>query len=48
MIVERLWPDTPLRNYHYLVACAETTDIGRIASFDRTIDRVSAVERIEP
>ena len=30
----------------YLVACAESTGIGRIASFDRTIDRVSTVERI--
>ena len=32
----------------YLVACAESTGIGRIASFDRTIDRVQTVERIEP
>jgi predicted nucleic acid-binding protein len=32
----------------YLVACAETTGVGRVASFDRTIDRVSTVERIEP
>jgi predicted nucleic-acid-binding protein len=32
----------------YLVACAESTGVGRIASFDRTIDRVSTVERIEP
>jgi predicted nucleic acid-binding protein len=32
----------------YLVACAETTGIGRIASFDRSIDRVGTVERIEP
>ena len=32
----------------YLVACAEATGIGRIASFDRTIDRVQTVERIEP
>jgi predicted nucleic acid-binding protein len=32
----------------YLVACAETTGVGRIASFDRTLDRVSTVERIEP
>mgnify|MGYP001267343294 CR=1 FL=1 len=32
----------------YLVACAESTGIGRVASFDRTIDRVSTVERIEP
>jgi len=32
----------------YLVACAESTGVGRIASFDRTIDRVKTVERIEP
>ena len=32
----------------YLVACAESTSIGRIASFDQTINRVGTVERIEP
>ena len=32
----------------YLVACAESTGVGRVASFDRTIDRVTTVERIEP
>jgi len=32
----------------YLVACAETTGIGTIASFDRSIDRVGTVERVEP
>ena len=32
----------------YIVACAESTGIGRVASFDRTIDRVTTVERIEP
>ena len=32
----------------YLVACAESTGLRRIASFDRTIDRVITVERIEP
>lgn len=32
----------------YLVACAETTGTGRVASFDRAIDRVNTVERIEP
>jgi predicted nucleic-acid-binding protein len=32
----------------YLVACAETTGVGRIASFDRAIDRVTTVERLEP
>lgn len=32
----------------YLVAAAETTGVARIASFDRAIDRVTTVERIEP
>lgn len=32
----------------YLVACAESTTVGRIASFDRSLDRVSTVERMEP
>jgi predicted nucleic acid-binding protein len=32
----------------YLVACAETTGVGRVASFDRSIDRVDTVERVEP
>ncbi len=31
----------------YLVACAESTDIGRILSFDRSLDRVATVERLE-
>jgi predicted nucleic-acid-binding protein len=32
----------------YLVACAESTGIGEVASFDRTIDRVTTVRRREP
>lgn len=32
----------------YLVACAESTGVVRVASFDRTIDRVGTVERVEP
>lgn len=32
----------------YLVACAETTGVGWIASFDQAIDRVTTVDRIEP
>jgi len=32
----------------YLVACAESTGVGRIASFDRSIDRVRTVRRVEP
>lgn len=32
----------------YLVACAESTGINKVASFDRSIDRVGTVERVEP
>jgi len=32
----------------YLVACAESTGISTVASFDRSIDRVNTIERIEP
>ncbi len=32
----------------YLVALAETTEIGTILSFDRSIDRVATVRRQEP
>lgn len=32
----------------YLVASAEASGVGTIASFDRTIDRVPTVSRIEP
>ncbi|MEQ8717743.1 MAG: PIN domain-containing protein [Acidimicrobiales bacterium] len=32
----------------YLVACAESTGVGRVASFDRAIDRAPTVERVEP
>ena len=32
----------------YLVASAERTGVGIIASFDRTIDRVATVRREEP
>jgi predicted nucleic acid-binding protein len=31
----------------YLVACAESTSVGKVASFDRSIDRVATIERIE-
>lgn len=31
----------------YLVACAESTGVGRFASFDRSIDRVTTIQRIE-
>ena len=32
----------------YLVACAERTEHTAVASFDRSIDRVKTVVRIEP
>lgn len=32
----------------YLVACAESTGIGSVASFDKAIDRVPTVTRVEP
>ena len=32
----------------YLVACAESTGVGKVASFDRSIGRVRTIERIEP
>lgn len=32
----------------YLVACAEASGVGTIASVDRGIDRVAAVRRVEP
>lgn len=32
----------------YLVASAESSGVGRIASFDRSLDRVRSIERVEP
>ncbi len=32
----------------YLVACAERTGVGAVATFDRSVDRVGTVRRIEP
>ncbi len=32
----------------YLVACAESTGVGAVATFDQSVDRVSTIERIEP
>jgi predicted nucleic acid-binding protein len=32
----------------YLVASAEASEVGTIASFDRAIDRVQTINRIEP
>ncbi|MGO9455623.1 MAG: PIN domain-containing protein [Acidimicrobiales bacterium] len=32
----------------YLVACAESTEIRCVASFDQALDRIDAVQRVEP
>jgi predicted nucleic acid-binding protein len=32
----------------YLAACAESTGVGVVVSFDRSIDRLNTVERVEP
>ena len=32
----------------YLVACAESTGVNEVASFDRSLDRVESVVRVEP
>ena len=32
----------------YLAACAELSGVGKVASFDRAVDRVPSVQRIEP
>lgn len=32
----------------YLVACAESTGVGQVASFDRSLDRIPSIERVEP
>jgi predicted nucleic acid-binding protein len=32
----------------YLAALAEATDVGRVVSFDQSIDRLTTVERVEP
>jgi predicted nucleic acid-binding protein len=32
----------------YLIACAETTGVGSVVSFDQSIDRVPTVQRVEP
>jgi predicted nucleic acid-binding protein len=32
----------------YLVACAESTRILTIASFDRAVDRITSITRVEP
>jgi predicted nucleic acid-binding protein len=31
----------------YLIACAESTGVGRVASFDQAIDRADTIERVK-
>jgi len=45
MIVERLWPDSRLRNYHYLVVCEETGDALAIDPLDADLMLRSARAR---
>ena len=32
----------------YLVACAETTGVYEVASFDKSIDRIKTIRRVDP
>jgi len=32
----------------YLVACAESKGVSRVASFDKSLDRVGTIERVQP
>ena len=32
----------------YLVACAETTGVYEVASFDKSIDRIQTIRRVDP
>src|SRR5512139_1363150 len=45
MIVERLWPDSRLRNYHYLVVCAETGEALAVDPLDAGLIARTARER---
>lgn len=37
MHIERLWPDTRLRNYHYLIVCRETGDALAVDPWDAAL-----------
>ncbi|MDG1311360.1 MAG: hydroxyacylglutathione hydrolase [Porticoccaceae bacterium] len=37
MLVEQIWTDNPLRNFHYLVACPETLEALAIDPFDHQL-----------
>ena len=47
MLVEQIWTDNPLRNFHYLVACAETREALAIDPFDHqlVLKRAEATQR---
>ena len=37
MLVEQIWTDNPLRNFHYLVACADTLEALAIDPYDHQL-----------
>jgi hydroxyacylglutathione hydrolase len=45
MIVERLWPDNAYRNFHYLIACAETGEALAVDPLDHALCARVARER---
>ncbi len=45
MLVERLWPDNRLRNYHYLVACEQTGEALAVDPLDWQLMRDAAQQR---
>jgi hydroxyacylglutathione hydrolase len=45
MHIERLWPDTRLRNYHYLVVCTRTGEALAIDPFDSQLMLDTARQR---
>jgi len=40
--IERLWPDTRLRNYHYLIVCEETGDALAVDPWDAALVQSTA------
>ena len=45
MIVERLWPGNAYRNFHYLIACAETGEALAVDPLDHALCARLARER---
>lgn len=37
MLVEQIWTDNPLRNFHYLVACPDTLEALAIDPYDHQL-----------